>query len=382
MQNKKILALSLATAMLLGSSLSVSAATGTAENATGETITGSGDITYVDTTVYNVTLPTTGGLDLTVDPQGLSGMTGETATEADLAAYAGKITSSSKPIITNLSSKPMKVSVALQITGDATAVTTAAAVEADTSNNVLLYAVPSATDVKGSADNYSASATGIVMKKDAAVTVDFILPEATYNFKKDGSNYTYELAEGETGHGTALSFEGLVNKNADWSAYIAESSPKTIGMTAKFTFTNTLVADTDVADATAGAPFAMKAYTGDKVTVTPADVAPSISDVTYSIATGGALTIPYSLGSGASAATAVTDVAMKYGSSFYSKNGLWNFATNLNDYVTINSSSIVISDEWMAAYSAGTYELYVVYDNNVATDETATYDLITITVTE
>lgn len=268
MQNKKILALSLATAMLLGSSLSVSAATGTAENTTGETITGSGDITYVDTTVYNVTLPTTSSLNLTVDPQGLSGMTGETATEADLAAYAGKITSSSKPIINNLSSKPMKVSVELQVTGDATAVTTEAAVEADTSNNVLLYAVPSATDVKGSVDNYSASATGIVMKKDAAVTVDFILPEATYNFTKDGSNYGYEVADGETGHGTALSFEGLVNKNADWSAYIAESSPKTIGMTAKFTFTNTI--GSDVADATEGAPFAMKAYTGDKVTVTPA----------------------------------------------------------------------------------------------------------------
>lgn len=377
MQNKKILALSLATAMLLGSSLSVSAATGTAENATGETITGSGDINYVDTTVYNVTIPTTSSLDLTVDPQGLSGMTGETATEADLAAYAGKITSSSKPIINNLSSKPMKVSVALQVTGDATAVTTTAAVDADTSNNVLLYAVPSATDVKGSVDNYSASATGIVMKKDAAVTVDFILPEATYNFTKAGSDYGYALADGETGHGTALSFEGLVNKNADWSAYIAESSPKTIGMTAKFTFTNTLDADTDVADATEGAPFAMKAYTGDKVTVTPADVAPSISDVTYSIATGGALTIPYSLGAGASAATAVTDIALEYGGAFYSINGVWNYATNCNGQVTINPSSIVISDTWMGAYTAGTYDLYVVYDDN-----TETYDVITITVTE
>ena len=267
MRNKKILALSLATTMLLGSSLSVAAVDGTAVDSSGTTITGQGNTAYVDTEIYRVTIPTTETLSLlNIDPQGIMSMPGATATAEELAAYAGKITSTSKPMINNTSSKPMKVTVALQVTGNATTVTSETAVEADKSNNILLYAVPSATDVAGSEGNYTSSTTGIVMKSDAPVSVDFILPAATYNFKRAGegasATYSYELAD--EGHGTALSFEGLVNKKADWTDYKAGGS-KSIGMTAKFTFTNEI--GSDEADDAEGAPYAMKAYVGDKVTL-------------------------------------------------------------------------------------------------------------------
>ncbi len=268
---KKFLSFVLATAMVLGSVMTASAATGTAEDTTGQTVTGEGNVEYVDTKVYQVTLPTTATLNLTVDPQGLTGMTGETATLEELDEYAGKVFMQSKPVISNVGSVPTKVTAELTLTGNATAVSTVEAVTVsgnDPANNIILYAVPSAEDVLGEEENYVASTKGIVMTT-SGVSVDFILPGADYVVVSGGdAGFSYELAdENDKGHGTALSFEGLVNKYADWSDYAGASATQNIGMTAKFTFTHTLT-DADVADETEGAPFGMKAMSSGIIEVT------------------------------------------------------------------------------------------------------------------
>lgn len=391
MKRKKLLALTMAAAMIFGSSLSAVAATGTAENSTGETVTGTGDVTYVDTTVYSVTLPTSSSISLVVDPQGLAGLeSGDTATSDELAVHAGTVTCASIPIVTNLSSVDMKISVALQLTGNATPVSSGDAVNTGTDTNILLYAVPSAVDTLGQASGYVGSTTGIVMTTGTAANVDFILPAATYNFTKtvsgsdvSGNNLyavNFELAAGETGHGTGLKFEGLVNKNADWSAYA--NGGQSIGMTAVFTFTNNL--NGAEADSTEGAPFGMVAYTGDKVTVEAEDAEPTLGGfkaeddgtITYTLGSG-ALVIPYTLGAGESAKGAVTDVAVIIDGYIYSKNGTWSSDTSEAAAFTIGPNSVSINSETMDTFEPGDTEFAIVFD-----DDEEDYIQITLRIAE
>lgn len=387
MKRKKLLALTMATAMIFGSSLSAVAATGTGENSTGETVTGTGDVDYVDTTVYEVVLPTNNSLTLVVDPQGLAGLEdGDSATLEDLEAYAGKISCATIPVVTNKSSVPMQIGVTLTLTGDATGVTTVDAVNTGTGNNVLLYAVPSAVDTLGQESGYVASTTGIVLSTTAA-TVNFVLPAATYSLSKTvqgggTATVTYALAEGETGHGTGLAFEGYVNKAADWSAY-AGTPTKNIGMTAVFTFTSTVTA---TADSTDGAPFGMAAYSGTKVTVEPKVAEPTLNGVTAANAEegtftytkgSGALTIPYTLGSGESAKGEVTDVAVIIGGYIFSKNGTWNSDTTFADAFTIGSNTVSINSETMDTFSPGETDFAIVFD-----DDPSDYIQITLSVVE
>lgn len=283
MKRKKLLVMLLSAAMGLGSAMTAMAASGTTESdTTGVTVPGTGDIDYVNTTVYNVALPTSTGITLTVDPQGLTALeNGDTATAEDLASAAGKITCATIVPVTNDGSVPVKVIVELALTGDATAVTTVEDVEKDTNANVLLYAIPSAVDTPDDT-GYQGSTTGIVLPKPASgsdgAKINFVLPAAAYNFSKDASgSTTYVRDTTIASHGTALKFEGMVNKKADWSEYVAQTTPKSIGMTAKFTFTHVLTT-TDIADTTDGAPYAMMAYTGDKVTVAAEPVAPQIPE--------------------------------------------------------------------------------------------------------
>lgn len=379
MKRKQVLVSMLGATMILGSSMQAFAATGTAENTTGTEITGNGDVSYIDTTVYSVTLPTTNSTKLTIDPQGLLGLgAGETATPEELADYAGKITCSATPIVTNLSSEPMKITAKLSLTGSgATAVTAAANVEDQTTKkeNVLLYAIPSSVDTMDAEANYTASETGIVLTTTEA-SVNFILPAAEYNFKKDeaGTTTTYELVEGEKGHGTGLSFEGLVNKYADWSAYTGSSATKQIGMKAVFTFTNT-IADGEAADTTDGAPYAMMPYSGTKVAVEPKNTAPVLNNgtdtVTYSKASGGNIVIPVKLGAGELGADAITDVALQFtDDTYHSVNGLWGFATTFKDSFTITNSSITIDSGYLEYVSVGDHNLIVVFDGDDSATQT------------
>ena len=334
MKKRQLMALTLAATMIMGSSVTTFAAAG--DKSGDSTITASGDVSYVDTKVYNVVLPTSASTQLVVDPQGITQLeNGQVATAEQLASGAGLITCVNTPIVKNLSSIPMKISVEMTAAGDATYVTADNSVNSGDVENVLLYAVPSATDATDE-DTYNASTTGIVLTKTAA-KAEFILDAAAYNFSKDSSgNVTYEAISGDVGHGTGLKFGGYVNKNADWSAYAGASASKSISMTAKFSFDEN-IADGEEADTTEGAPYAMKVYSGNKVTVTPMNVVPAFT-------TGSAVgTISYSKGSGNNELQSIKSIEMDFNGTLfdgYNKVAHWQAATDNGSLVTFDSAYV------------------------------------------
>ncbi len=365
MKRKSIFALMLAMVMTMGSTMTVLADPFTGEEeTTGTTVTGEGDVEYVNTKIISVTLPTSESLRLTIDPQGISALAnGATASKEDLANAAGLITGTSKAVVTNCSSVPVKVSVKLKGSGDATFVTTTAAVEkapADGSKeeNVLLYALPSSVDVGNSADNYVASTKGVTISS-TETTVNFVLDAATYNYSKDVSgNASYALKTGETGHGTAIAFEGLVNTKADWSDYVKDTSPSTIGMTAVFTYTSTLTAS-DVADSTEGAPYGMMAMASGTIEVAARDVAPSApSTVSFSTTEGATFNVNF--GAGASAATEVTSIQYSTDGTNYKA-----FGTPANVY-TISGNAVTIKPAYGGFDETGKGYLKVIFDKGDA----------------
>lgn len=369
MKRKSFLALMLAMSMVMGSASTVFAASTGAEvtDGTNSTITGSGDVEYVDTKVYSVTLPTTATLGLTIDPQGLSALeNGATASKDDLANAAGLITGTDKAVVTNCSSVPIKVSVKLTGTGDATFKTAANDVEAaptesDTAENVLLYALPSAVDVGNSKDNYVASTTGVLLSTTAA-TVNFVLDAAEYNYSKDDTGKaTYTLKDGETGHGTAIAFEGLVNTKADWSDYIKASSPSTIGMTAVFTYTSTLT-DADKADTTEGAPYGMMEMSSGTITVEAKNAAP----VFTAAATPGV--IKYTAGAGELGLDKDADILI-----WHEYADMWYDAAS---DVEVEAGTITYKAETLATFAAAgdDFKVQITYTNGKG--ETEKVDLV------
>lgn len=369
MKRKSILALMLAMAMTMGSALTVLAAESTAdEDTTGTEITGEGEVEYVNTKVISVTLPTTASLKLTIDPQGLSALAnGATASKEDLANAAGLITGASKAVVTNCSSVPVKVSVKLTGTGNATFVTAADDVEKapageNKEQNILLYALPSSVDVENSADKYVASTTGVTISTTEA-TVNFVLDAAQYNYSKnDSGKASYTLKDGETGHGTAISFEGLVNTKADWSDYIKETSPSTIGMTAVFTYTSTL-AETDVADTTEGAPYGMMAMASGTITVEAKNAAPVF---TASTSTPGL--INYTAGAGELGLDKDVDIQV-----WHEYTDQWYDAAS---DVEIGASTITYKEGALASFAAlgDDFKVQITYTNGKA--ETKSVDLV------
>lgn len=231
--------------------------------------------------IYSVVLPTIKEVDLVIDPQGIHGVIENNDSFENLDLYAGKISCSDVAMVTNLSSAPVKVRVSLQVTGDATAVSTREAVDMQ-GHNILLYAAPSAADTKGMEENYKVSSTGIVISEEENV-VEFILPQATYRIvqNEDGSTRK-ELLNEESGHGMAISFGGYVNKEADWSAYTGTSPAKKIGMTAVFSFTD-VIEEGEIAGTQA---YGMKEYTGETIEVENGyDYIPSETDINVIIET-------------------------------------------------------------------------------------------------
>lgn len=372
MKKRKVLAVVLSAAMVVGSSMTAFAASG---NASGDvTVNGEGDVSYVDTMVYNVLLPTSNAMSdkLVVDPQGISKLeNGQVATAEELASGAGIITCVNTPIVKNLSSVPMKVSVLMSVSGDATPVDAVEDVESGDATNVLLYAVPSATDAT-SGDLYRPSTKGIVLN-ESGVTAEFILEAGAYNFSKDNSGtVTYVPVSGDVGHGTGLQFGGYVNKKADWSDYVKASSPSKIGMTAKFSFTSE-IADGEVADPS-GDAYAMMAYSGTTVDVVPTDAAPSVADVTRTQGDTTDCVITCNLGAGESGASRITDVVVTYNGSTFSKNGIWNITTELASQIEIAGNKVTLNGDWVSYFPAGTYPICIVYDGDES--KTSMIDLV------
>ena len=213
----------------------------TVSNATGSSsVGGSGDTAYIDLEIYDVTLPTGNLLDFALDPQGLLGITGSEPVAMD-DLVGGRIISNGVAKAFNNSAMDIKLSIELTGTGDATFLpyttddeTTLAAIDADTNNNVLLYAVPSSVNIVDATTEYSAAHKGYVITKDGS-TLDFVLPKAEYEVTNDGGTYTATPKEG-TGHGTAIQLGGYVNSTANWTDYTGESAAKTVGLGAVFSY--------------------------------------------------------------------------------------------------------------------------------------------------
>lgn len=228
--------------------------------AAGETtVTVTGDVNYVDMSTYTqVILPTTKTLQFALDPQGLSAMSGTSATAADLAAGAGKIVSNGEASIINWGYYPIKASAKFYVTdnGGSEFVDTAAGIDADTSKKIYLTATPSSAattvtttnDADGKIEDittagYAAAAEGVAITSKAAASANgmvFALEGAEYTFTKDtvDGKDVYSAERNASGTYGVASFKigGELNKNADWSAY-STAKPKTLKLNAVFSFT-------------------------------------------------------------------------------------------------------------------------------------------------
>lgn len=361
---KKLLAMLLIVCMMFGSSLTTFAAEGVSDNSTGKsTVSGSGDVSYVDTKVYKVTIPTNNAMNLVVDPQGLTGLQeGKDVSGADLSGNAGLITTTAPVYTANLSSVPMKISVQMCVSGNATAVTTETAVSTNTTTNILLYAVPSKVDTKGAEDaGYVPSTTGIVLQGEKT-TVNFVLDAADYVFHKEGEAVTYKLKTDGESHGTAINFEGKVNTRADWSDFA--KGTKKITWEAIFSF-QPAGANEEAAD---GAPYGMMTYGGTKITL------PEVQSVAPTFTTGSGIgVINYTKGTGDDGLQKIDKIEITNQSGqpydgYKAYGGIWGDATDTGSVITFQSA-------YVNCYSNATEQATVTYITNGGATKTATVNV-------
>ncbi|MDR1246041.1 MAG: hypothetical protein LBK57_03325 [Clostridiales Family XIII bacterium] len=248
MMKRKVIATAVAALLVLGTIPSVFAETGTSSGNT--TVTGAGDVNYLDLDIYAVSLPTSANLNFTLDPQGLTEIE-DTKSVSLSDLKGGRIIPSAPALVTNNSSKNVKVSIKLTgITNAGTAPNISTAqfiswsgsdkatidsVNIGTANNVLLYAAPSGVDITASNVFIPADKGYVVTAVDANQTLTFVLDSAEYTVANNSGVYTATPDAG-TGHGTGILIGGYVNKNADWSHFSAASNPSTVSVQAVFTF--------------------------------------------------------------------------------------------------------------------------------------------------
>jgi hypothetical protein len=212
----------------------------------GVIITGRGETVYVDTNIYSVILPTAAAWDFVLDPKGLLGLPeGQSASPESLAPYAGKILPGDyAPAAINESSFDVVLGIALRLTGDATAVSSAADVHTGTGNNIFLTVEPSANSVSSTVATTFAGSGRQFGLTTIAGNLRFVFDSADYKVHAIGSgsarSYEYRIESG-TGKGTQLIVGGECNKNADWLEY--NSGTKKVGISAVFSFAPAEAAD-------------------------------------------------------------------------------------------------------------------------------------------
>lgn len=257
MKSKQIMAMALAATMVAGSSLTAfasSAPTPVTTPSGSATGTATGSISTVDKNQVKVVLPTSAILTFSLDPQGLLGMTGDSATFDELQDSAGLIIGQSAVGIINKSTIPIKMSVELTAKDSATtsgifvktkedAVGSAAASNA----RICLYALPGYKNAYKDGDdlagNYVPGTTALALK-DSVQTVDFVLDAADYVINRTGTapayTYSYDLATtADNGVGAALKLGGYVNPNFDWKDYSGSSATKHITVETVFKYDTT-----------------------------------------------------------------------------------------------------------------------------------------------
>lgn len=283
--NKRLLALLMSLTFVLSMSVSAFAtnydedvATKTTQTSLATTVSGSGTVTYIDTEVYDVVVPTDKIFNFKLDPQGLlTGVVSGAGTElGDLEG--GKIIGNENPApFINNSSVPIVLTVSAQaiLTNDddvafeATA-TTVGALKATTANSIALYVVPSTTNMKLTSPDatdygYSMASEGFLIASENAVELKFALDRAKYNVYTSGAStgfvggnetfedYYIELVT-NSGCGSALTIGGIINPNADWKDFTGDTPTKGIKVELVFEYTQ------DSSHATQDTTNSIKAY--------------------------------------------------------------------------------------------------------------------------
>lgn len=241
--------------LALGSAAFAATPPQTAPSAYNGSAAGESETVYVDLNIYDITVPTDAAMGFYMDPTGLSTLSaGEKVNINDLVG--GKIISKSAAKFINNSAKDVTVSVSLATadsgsatfiaktgsgTGAAAEATnytaTKALVEANTNQNILLYAIPAGLNIGKAADPYVEFPTGYIMNDSAATVLNFNVKAAEYEAAKNssGTGYTATIVA-NTSNGMGLRFGGFVNSKADWTSYTGSSATK-LTVTATYTFT-------------------------------------------------------------------------------------------------------------------------------------------------
>lgn len=270
MKLQKVMAGTLAMALVLtANGMPVSAAQA---NKTGN-LTVEGDTTYVDTTIYKVTLPTSSSLNFTLDPEGLVGFFADdanasatTAENADLSSYKGKIVGSGTETIVNESSVPIQLTCKYYLTNaDGISVEATKDNWSDSEKMILLEAVAAKKSVVD-AGSYTptAMATPAVDASTSVVaissvdpaepsTIAFALAAAPYEFKKgDDGSFTYIPKDGATLDDTqhaVLSLTGFVSSDADWAALAEAQAGSKLTLNCVYSIKGLTQIDTGAANA-------------------------------------------------------------------------------------------------------------------------------------
>lgn len=250
---KKMLSLMLAGTLCASMPLSVFAAQPTTAPGSSD-FTTEGQVNYTDTTVYSVTLPTTGSFNFILDPQGILSAT-DTTTYPESTAGQIVATEETGAYINNMSSVPIKLMVEAYVQSDAAgAVSTVnllsgGDVNAGIDNNMMLtfdithdgLDVATFTDITSiktenvNQDVIAITQNGLPSAPAKGTQISFALREAAYEFKDAAG--TYAPKDGEKGDSVGMRLGGFVNVNADWSAYTAAATnPEKIIVKTIFSF--------------------------------------------------------------------------------------------------------------------------------------------------
>jgi hypothetical protein len=378
MKKRNVIAFMMAAVMTVGAPLTVMAD----EPAKTSDVTVTGTVDYVNTNIERFELPTSDAIsELTMDPQGLLGMTGDTATESELSAYAGKIKSTGYPTVTNLSSKKKLVTVEISAsaTGNdaVTFVQTESAVTSsdDSTHNIWLYAMPSKENTKGNGENYEPQNKAFAITTTPK-TLKFVLDAEEYAFtKQDDGSVAYQVADGATGNSTSLYIGGALNKNADWSNFTGDNPASTVSVKVTYTLSDPSESDTANVSGIYGITDATGAIT--LATLPSFKQAASVSPTSGNVTAYDGKDVTATINLGNQGATAIKSISAAYTVSNGTEKTKAFTTSNYTvsgDTLTIKSSAITGIIKSTATTSVGTSAtLTITFDNGDVATMTVSY---------
>lgn len=325
-----------------------------------------GGASYVNTTVYKVTLPTSNSLNFTLDPSGIFGYVkdqtdqGNTVTAVDpgdLATFAGKIVGVGSHNIINKSSIPVAVTCDYKLSTTASDISFGTAdtpTPATVSGNEINLTVVGGNLTVSGNDYIFDEATGADAFSKGIGTnstkVMVVLDKTDYQYTVSGNQFGYApstVSSANLEETAGLTIGGCISKDHDWSA-LTGTNAKTVKLSCVYSFKGVktfvqsdLTADgfvKDSADKTqivyldgtnAGGSGGSTALTG-----------------TYSKATGGAFSMPLN---GFDVKTVTVT----------SKPGTTGMSTSLNTttHYTLKDDTFYLKTAWVSGLATGTWTI-------------------------